>query len=357
MGGTENQSDWGLNAGWILHYLFEKSVSPAEVSAVLSRKIDPSSDSLFLPIDDYLSLFAWAAQRLKAPHLGLDIAQELQAQELGIYGYLLNNSPTVGDLCETAVRYQPIFMRGMGFTILTVAQQLEVRWNIYRPDSVGVKQDIEFSLAGFLRLLRLKLGDTLSPLRVNFKHSGSAPLDYYRRIFGSDVYFGQAQNSLVFSADLLRVPLSDGDPRLLTILKEQADTLMEQWESRRSLVGQARFLIATSLESADVSEDGGMEMLANRLHTTSRTLNRRFTKAGTSYQKLREEVIERAAKRALTESDASITMIAGKLGYSESSAFVRAFKRLTGTTPSAYRNQAGVIIYGSTRKHPFSDAH
>jgi AraC-like DNA-binding protein len=340
MDGTGNQSDWGLHVDWVLRYLLEKGVSHTEISAVLSRKIDRSPDSLFLPIDDYLLLFAWAADRLSAPHLGLDIAHELQPHELGIYGYLIKNSSTVGDLCEMAERYQPIFMRGMGYTILTGAQQFEVRWEIYRPDSEGVRQDNEFSLAAFLRVLRLKLGDTLTPQRVNFKHCRAAPLEYYRQAFGSDVYFEQAQNSLVFNPDLLRMPLSDSDPRLLAILKEQADALMEQWESKRSLVGQARFLIATSLESEDESKEGGMEMLANHLHTTSRTLNRRFTKEGTSYQKLREEVIERTAKRALAESDASITIIAGKLGYSESSAFVRAFKRLTGTTPTTYRSQA-----------------
>ena len=334
--GRGNQSNWGLQVDWLVQYLLACGVSHSEISTALSRDIDPLPRHLFLPIDDYLLLFAWAAVRLDNPHLGLDIAQQLQGDELGIYGYLVRNSATVGDFCDTAERYQPIFMRGMGFTCLTTDQQLVVRWKIYRPDGDGVRQDIEFTLAAFLRILRLKLGDNLRPLRVNFRGTGAEPLEHYRRVFDSDTYFEQADDSLTFSSDLLQVPLSDSDPHLLVILKDQADVLLQKWKSQGELVEQVKFLISTSLED----KNRGLEMLANHLHTTTRTLNRRLASEGTSFHKLREEVIEEAAKRALAESDAPVTVIAGKLGYSESSAFIRVFKRLTGTTPGAYRSRA-----------------
>ncbi len=336
----ESKSGWGMQVDWIMDYLLDKGVADSEISAVLSRDIGRSHGRLFLPIDDYLMMLAWGADRLGAPHLGLDIAQEMQAHDLGIYGYLIKNSPTVAALCDATEHYQPIFMRGMGFTFFTTVEEFEAQWHICRPYSEGVRQDVELSLAGFLRMLRLKLGDSLNPLRVNFKHRGQAPLQYYRQIFKSDVYFEQEQDSLVFNAGLLCCPLGDSDPRLLAILKEQADTLLQQWQAKRSLVDQARFLIASSLENESAQPGGGMETLANRLHTSSRTLNRRLAKEGTSYQSLREEVIEQTAKQVLAGTDASIAIIAAKLGYSESSAFVRAFKRLTGMTPVAYRSQA-----------------
>jgi len=73
------------------------------------------------------------------------------------------------------------------------------------------------------------------------------------------------------------------------------------------------------------------------LHITTRTLNRHFQQHGTTYKKLREEVIVELAKESLANTDASIIAIAGKLGYAETSAFVRAFKSMTGTKPAAYR--------------------
>ena len=101
-------------------------------------------------------------------------------------------------------------------------------------------------------------------------------------------------------------------------------------------MSQARFYIATNLEN----ENAGADILARKLHITPRTLNRQLRREGTNYQQLREEVIAELAKQSLAESEATITAIGNKLGYSESSAFVRAFKRMTGTTPLEYRKKS-----------------
>ena len=111
---------------------------------------------------------------------------------------------------------------------------------------------------------------------------------------------------------------------------------MQKWQAKEDLVEQTKFLITTSLET----EDAGAEPLAKMLHMTTRTLNRHLRQHGTTYRKLREEVIVELAKQSLANTDASITVIGGKLGYTEASAFVRAFKRMAGTTPVAYRKKA-----------------
>jgi AraC-like DNA-binding protein len=75
------------------------------------------------------------------------------------------------------------------------------------------------------------------------------------------------------------------------------------------------------------------------LPLTTRTLNRRLQQNGTTYKKLREEVIVELARQSPANTEASITAIGGKLSYMEVSAFVRAFKRTIGTTPVAYRKE------------------
>jgi AraC-like DNA-binding protein len=247
---------------------------------------------------------------------------------------LINHSPTIGSLFDVVVRYQPIFMRGMGYTLLTSDQQVELRWDVYRPDCEGVRLDVEFTLGALLRLLQLKVGRSVAPLDVSFRHQPVPPMATYQQVFGCKCRFGQAQNCIVFAQNLMQIPLSGGDPKLLDILKTQADTMLQQWHDHHSFLGQVKFLITTSLEHPE----GGMEALAKKLNMTSRTLNRRLAREGTSYQKLRDDIRMHAAKRALAESDASVTAIAGKLGFSESSAFVRAFRRVAGVTPVAYRS-------------------
>lgn len=328
------ESDWGLDVEWLVNYLLEHEVTPEEIARMTAGKVG-RADTTFLPIDDYLALFVWASQRLQRPQLGFDISTCLQPSSLGIYGYLINHSPTIGSLLDVVVRYQPIFMRGMGYTLFTSDNRMELCWDIYRPPCEGVRLDVEFTLGALVRLLQLKLGDGFAPLEVSFRHRPVSPVTKYQEVFGCECRFEQQQNSVVFQSSLMQTPLSGGDPKLLNILKTQADSMMQLWEADHSFLGKIKFLITTSLGQPESS----MESLAKQLNMTSRTLNRRLAKEGTSYQQLRDEIRIHSAKRALTESDASVTAIAGKLGFSESSAFVRAFKRVTGVTPNAYRSK------------------
>jgi AraC-like DNA-binding protein len=327
------EESWGLRGEFLIEYLLEHGVAVDEMATLLGREIGDAERN-FLPIDDYLLLFGWSAERLSAPHIGLDIAEQLSTRDIGIFGYLIRNSPTVAAFCDAVVRYQPLFMRGMEFSFRKLGREFEIRWQIFRPQSESVRHDVELTLAGFVQLIQEGLGESLHPNKTLFSHACREPLERYRRTFGVEVFFEQEQNCLIFGAELLEMPLSRSDPKLLAILKQQADVSLQKWETGETLAEQTRFHIATTLES----EETGAESLAGKLYITPRTLNRRLKQEGTNYQQLRQDVIVELAKRSLAETDASITAIGLKLGYSESSAFVRAFKRMTGATPANYRN-------------------
>lgn len=333
---SRNHADGGIHVGWLLRYLLQAGVSLGEISLAAGHRINDADDA-YLPIEDYLCLFGWSADRLSAPHLGLDIADLAQAESFGILGYLLKNAPTVAVYCDMLERYQPVLMTGMKFTFRTSGRQLEVQWEVFRAPSQGVRHDIEFSLAAFLKLLRDDLGESIAPRKVFFSHPCQEPRSRYAKTFGSRVLFDQDQNCLFFDANVLGMPLTDSDPQLLAILREHADTRLEQWAVTDNIVERAKFLITASLEA----QDSGVENLARMLHTTPRTLNRYLRQSGTNYKSLRDEVIVELAKQSLATTTAGITAIAGKLGYTESSAFIRAFKRMTGVTPAAYRKAVG----------------
>ena len=329
------QQTWGLLVHWLVDYMLQHGISFEEIKEAVGCDVsDPAH--CFLLIDDYLSLLGWSAKRLSAPHLGLDVADQVQPETFGILGYLLRNSRNVATLCDMVTRYQPLFMRGMKFSFRQYDELFEIQWEIFRSPSESVRQDVEFSLAAFLQTIRVGLGESIFPLKTRISHPCVEPIARYQKTFGPDVSFEQEKNCIIFSADVLEMPLNESDPVLLDILKNQADVMLQEWQDTESFVGQARLHIATSLEE----ENAGAETVANRLHITTRTLNRQLQREGTNYQRLREEVIVELAMQSLAESDASVTAIGGKLGYSESSAFVRAFKRMTGTTPVAYRKQA-----------------
>ena len=334
MAASDYHVNWGIHVEWLVDYLLHGGISLDEISAATRHRIDDVTD-VYLQIDDYLHLFGWSADRLSAQHLGLDIADHVQAESFGILGYLVKNAPTVAVYCEMLERYQNVLMTGMQFIFKTTGRQFEVQWEVFRPPSEGVRHDIEFSLAAFVKLLRDALGESIGPKKVFFNYPCKEPRGRYAKTFGPSVLFNQEKNCLYFDANLLRMPLSNSDPQLLAILRQHADTLLEQWQISENLVEQARFFITTSLDS----QDAGAENLAQMLHVSPRTLNRHLRQKGTNYKTLREEVVVELAKQLLANTDAGITAIGGKLGYTESSAFIRAFKRMTGITPAAYRKK------------------
>ena len=241
---VEHLANWGIHVEWLVDYLLRNGITLDEISATVGHRIDEATQ-VYVPIDDYLNLLGWSAKRLSAPHLGLDIADKAKAESFGILGYLLKNSPTVAVYCEMLERYQFVLMTGMEFSFRTNGRQFEVQWQIFRPPSEGVRHDIELSLAAFVKLLRDALGNAIVPRKAFFSHACEEPRARYETLFGSDVLFNQDQNCLFFSKNVLGMPLSDSDPQLLAILREHADTRLEQWRTNENPVEQAKFLITT----------------------------------------------------------------------------------------------------------------
>jgi AraC-like DNA-binding protein len=80
------------------------------------------------------------------------------------------------------------------------------------------------------------------------------------------------------------------------------------------------------------------DTVARTLNMSRASLYRKLRQEHTSFQAIRNQIIDRLAKIALKETDSPISQIALMLGYSEHSAFVHGFTRLTGVSPSEYRN-------------------
>jgi len=141
------------------------------------------------------------------------------------------------------------------------------------------------------------------------------------------------ESALIFTFDANQVPLPTSDPALLEILKRHADHLLAKLPPSDDFIARVRQLIAQELTGGDPSADH----LATRLGMSSRTLRRRLEERGTGHKALLDEIRRELAMRHLGEERLEIGEVAFLLGYSEASAFHRAFKRWTGSTPVDYR--------------------
>ncbi len=159
------------------------------------------------------------------------------------------------------------------------------------------------------------------------------PFDGYVK---GPITFGQGQTELVFSRDVWRLPLVGSSSGLAAVLGRHADDVLARRGLAEGPVEPIRGAIRAELTRGSTA----MTAVAKRLGVSARTLQRQLQSSGVTFQSVLDGERERLACARLASRDDSVGEIAFLLGYSEQTAFLRAFRRWTGVTPTAYRNRA-----------------
>jgi AraC-like DNA-binding protein len=266
-------------------------------------------------------------------NFGLHMVELTDSADLGIYGYLLMNAPTVGEALEIACRYYPTFYLGAALDLSVTGATARLTYRVKAPATVSARHDNEWTLGFLVRLIRRGASADWTPETTTFTHPAPRDRRELRQVFGSNLHFKHAVNSIEFSADALRYRISETDPGLLRVLTQHADKLLAGIHDQYDLVRQVRLLILESLDRGQSDEAS----IASKLGASVSTLKRRLKQMGFTYRELRDGVVEDIAKAALGQTKVPISEIALRVGYSELSAFDRAFMRMTGMTPLEYR--------------------
>ncbi|MFC9488771.1 AraC family transcriptional regulator [Streptomyces hydrogenans] len=170
--------------------------------------------------------------------------------------------------------------------------------------------------------------------RVEFAHPEPPHAAEYTLLFGAPCVFGAGRTAVVFDrADLDEPVLRDADA-LKGFLRRAPDDVLVCAEWGSTATGRVRHLIGRALPAGPVPTP---EELAERLSVSPQTLRRQLAAEGTTYQRLRDQVRRDHAIAELTAGRVSIERLSRRLGFSEPSAFHRAFRRWTGETPRAYQ--------------------
>jgi AraC-like DNA-binding protein len=257
-------------------------------------------------------------------HFALLLGQRTRLSHLGLPGELARHSPTLGAALRTFAVYQHLNSEGMATFLLEKDGFAALGPVVYQQGTEHVDQIHDVCVAGALGIVRELCGAQWRPERALFAHARPADVGPYRRLFRSPCRFDSERTALVFAASTLDHRLASADPEQLRILEVQArarDDLGVVFRLRRSL----RILLLAQGASAD--------QVAKLLLMHRRTLNRRLKAEGTTFQELLDEVRFEAACQLLDRARTPITEIAASLGYAETSAFSRAFRRWSGATP------------------------
>ena len=142
-------------------------------------------------------------------------------------------------------------------------------------------------------------------------------------------------NQYFIESAALALPIVKADPGLCAVLDRHAEGLIAKYSRNDTLVEQVRTMIKDELSGGNAS----VERIADSLSMSGRTLQRKLREHGTSHQELLDQMRRDLALRYLQEPEMAICEVAYLLGFSESSALHRAFKRWTGKTPKEFRRQ------------------
>ena len=156
----------------------------------------------------------------------------------------------------------------------------------------------------------------------------------YDLLFPCPMEFSTAQSSLLFHSRYLHMPLLQDERTLKHFLQHSPADLLSRPDDGDSLSSQLRRLL-----SRDSARWPDLEAVAAHLHISPQTLRRHLREEGSSFQELKDQLRRDIAIYHLGRADLSLQQIAEQLGFSEPSAFHRAFKKWTGLTPGAYRAQ------------------
>jgi len=259
---------------------------------------------------------------------GLRFGLELQAGHLDSAGLLLVTCDTLGEALGQLVQVAPIVGEGGDFLLERDADLAAI---CYRPHlALRRAERVEAVLAGLLRLSLWASGEAFRPIAVRFAHQPLAASTEYRALLRIPSSFGAHENALVFGADQLELPLIQANAPLREHLRQLTNRMLAEL-GQNSLGAEVQRLIRANPR-------WGKERVAAMLAISGRHLNRRLAEEGTSFKLLRDAALHGVAVERLRGTSV-LSDIADDLGFSDESAFARAFRRWTGLTPAQFRRQ------------------
>jgi AraC-like DNA-binding protein len=269
------------------------------------------------------------------PQLALAIARATPVGAFGIVEYVCRAAPTLGDALRRWVRYLNLLDDAVTVGLTVDGDRAYLR--VERESEAPAPASHELCFALVALQARQLSSKPFRIVAVELTHTHAAPkaVAAYRAWFDAPVVFGAPIAQLVMPAAALEAPLHSADPSLLAILTRAADELHKQSPAQAGIAPQ----VARVLRDVLREDEAHVDHVAKRLGMTSRSLQRRLKDEGTTFQLVLNDTRRALAQRYLDER-LSIAEISFLLGFSEPSAFFRAFKRWTGTTPVEARRRA-----------------
>lgn len=264
-------------------------------------------------------------------HLGFLLGERADPSSLGLAGFLLRTAPDVGAALQALADHLDLHDQGGVITVVTIDGVTLFGYAIHQPRVEATDQIHDLSIAIACKIMRSLCGEDWKPKEVLLSRRPPRDLAPYQQHFRAPLRFNAEQNAIVFPTRWLVYRVPSADRLLHRHLAKEALALHDRRQT--SLAGELRRLLRRSLGARKCAAGD----VARHLHMHERTLNRRLREKGTTFRQELEAVRYEVARQLLTDSEMPLTKIAAALDYADATAFSRAFKRWSGTTPTEWR--------------------
>ncbi|MFC3681510.1 AraC family transcriptional regulator [Bacterioplanoides pacificum] len=282
-------------------------------------------------LEKTLKIWRTAEALCQSPDFGLLMGEQVKPSHFQLFSVSLMHSETLAGAFEKSIRYTRLVSDGGDYFLQQQGAEAAL---VYRPAGDNFsRHQIDAVLVLLRSFANWLVCKTLPLIRLEVTHCEPQDLSNYQRIFNAPVIFSAPRNALVFAPQVLTEPLALSDNNLAAMHEQMLEQQLAQL-----LQPDTANLVEHMLRCA-VELHLDREQVAQQLHMSSRTLQRKLRDRGTSFQILLEQERQRRAKTLLASTDQALSVISDQLGFAESSAFSRAFKRWSGLSPLEYRRQ------------------
>lgn len=332
------------------------SISEASVPVVVGRAIVAAAEARGVPgetlakaagldidlLDDadarapaltMIRLWEEAGRLTGDESFGLHVGRSSATSGMPLAGRLIAASATLGEGLARIMAHYRVFNDVHPAEVDADGDDVVVRVLTKAIPIALPRHAIEFAFAWFVEVASIAIGERVVLSSVSFEHPAPRDVSEHRAIFGCDVAFGADESAFRAPRTLFEHANANPDPYLVEILESHAAILVEKLPARASVAAKVRAVLTELLPRGDA----GIDLAAEAMRMSPRTLQRKLREEGTSFSDLVDERRCELAKRHLRERAFSIAEIALRVGFSDQSTFHRAFVRWTGRTPGDFR--------------------
>ncbi len=285
----------------------------------------------FIQYQQLIELLEITATELRSPFFGLELGRWQSLNILGTVGYLMGNCDTLEMALKNLTKYYHVHQSSADLLLEVDQDYVKLSFLLRNSIKVSVYHAADLALSVGVNLLKQLTDNQIKIHRLELPHSANVHPSVYRQALGQVPEFNCAHTTLVFDKKYLKLAIQNSDKQLFSILSQQLGHLNES--KRENISDHVEVLIKQYM----LHEQFGVQLIAEKLSMSTRSLQRHLSQHGTTFRELVDEVRCNLAHQYLTESSLSLSNISDVLSFSNYSEFTRAFKRWYGVPPKDYR--------------------